>query len=145
MPGGASVPDLRWNIIDPNPTSGPLVYHGRTNAAVVAATKTLKELITLPSPDTWQVDNVSYAAAASATERYGTATFTSAGVEGSIVFPTLGTTSWTFAYGVESDDGKQYTVILDSTNKTDTGAPIALSDLPAVGKTVRVHFHMRAS
>jgi hypothetical protein len=144
-PTGAPVPDLYWNIIDPNPTAGPLVFWGRTDSAIVGASKTLKQLITLPVPDDWQVGNVTYSATPAADERYATVAFTSASTAGAVTFPTLNTTAWTFTYGVESDDGRQYTVNLDTATKTDTGAALTLSDLPAVGKTVRVHLHVRAS
>lgn len=144
-PTGAPVPDLVWNIIDPNPTAGTLVFWGKTDSAVVGASKTIKELITLPSPDDWQVGAVTYDAVPAADERFAAVTFTSASTSGALSFVSLNQTTWSFTYGVESDDGRQYTINLDSATKTDTGASVTLSDLPAVGKTVIVHFHVRAS
>lgn len=144
LPTGAPSPDLYWNIIDPNPTSGLLVFWGKTDSAVVGAAKTVKQLIALASPDDWQVGSVAFTAEPEGQERYGTVSFTSAGVAGAISFPSLNTTEWTFTVGIESDDGKQYTINLDTGTKTDTGASVTLSDLPDVGSTVLAHFHVRA-
>lgn len=145
LPGGAPVPDLLWNIIDPNPSSGALVFYGSTPSAVVGASKTLQELISLASPDTWQVGPVAYTLYPAGNERFGSVTFTSASTTAAITFPTLNTTAWSFTTGIESDDGEQYTVMLDTASKTDTGATLKLSDVPDVGKTVIVHLHVRSA
>lgn len=144
LPGGAPVPGLLWNIIDPNPTTGTIVFYGATASAVVGASKTLKELIALASPDTWQVGSVAYVLAPAGNERFGSVSFTSASTSAAVVFPSLGTTSWSFTAGIQSDDTNQYTVRLNTASKTDTGATLELSDLPPVGKTVTVYLHVRA-
>lgn len=151
LPGGAPVPDLLWNIIDPNPTTGPIVYYGATPSAVVGANKTIQELCALPSPDTWQVGSVTYTAVPSGTRRYASVAFTSASRVAAVVFPTIGTTAWKFAVGIESDDTPDnpeqgddvfYLVKLDTASKTDTGATVRISDLPPVGKTVLAHIEV---
>jgi hypothetical protein len=145
LPGGSASPPLKWNITDPNPTAGTLVFTGATPTAVVGATKSIAELITLPSPDTWTVSGTASFGLPVADERYISVGFTSVSTAGALTFPSLGTASWSFTYGVESDDNNQYTCRVDTTNKTDTGAPVLLSDLPPAGKTVIVHFHVRAA
>jgi len=143
LPGGALVPDLFWNIIDPNPTSGTIAFWGKTDTAIVGAAKTIKELITLALPDTWQVGSVAYAATPYADERFGAVSFTSSSTTGALTFPSIGTSDWSFSHGIESDDTNQYTVRVNTASKTDTGCTLELSDLPDVGKTVKVWFRVR--
>jgi len=141
LPGGSLVPGLVWNIIDPNPTAGMLVYVGATAQAVVGAAKTIMELTTLPQPDTWAVGSVTYSAVPVGPRRIVTVPFTSAGQSASIVFPDIGSAAWKFSWGVESDDASAtfYAPMVDSGSKTNTSGTIRLSDLPPVGKTVLVH------
>ena len=151
LPGGAPVPDLLWNIIDPNPTTGVIVYYGATPSAVVAANKTIQELCALPAPDTWQVGSVTYTAVPAGTRRYVTVAFTSASRVAALVFPSVNSAAWKFAVGIESDDTPDdpeegddafYLVKVDTATKTDTGATVRLSDLPPVGKTVLAHIEV---
>lgn len=148
LPGGALVPDLLWNIIDPNPSTGRIVYYGATKAAIVAAAKNIKELTTLASPDTWQVGSVTYTAVPVGPRRFVTVPFTSAGREAAIVMDSIGSAAWKFGHGIESDDAstdeddKFYLVKVDTNSKTDTGATLRISDLPPVGKTVLAHIEV---
>ncbi len=141
LPGGAPVPGLLWNIIDPNPTAGTIVYYGATPQAVVGAAKNIMELTTLPQPDTWAVGSVTYSAVPVGPRRVVTVPFTSASQSASIVFPDIGSAAWKFAWGVESDDATAafYAPLVDTASKTNTSGAIRLSDLPPVGKTVLVH------
>lgn len=140
LPGGAPLPDLMWNIIDPNPTSGVRTIYGATKQAVVGATKTTKQLITLASPDTWQVGSVTYRAVPVGPRRYKTVAFTSAGTSAALTFPDMGTAGWRFGHGIESDDAtRTYAAIVDTATKTNTSGTIHLSDVPPAGKTVYVH------
>lgn len=141
LPGGAPVPDLLWNIIDPNPATGPIVYFGATRELAVGAAKNLMELTTLAEPDTWQVGSVTYSAVPVGPRRFVTVPFTSASQVASIVFPDIGSASWKFGTGIESDDEGDtfYEVKVDTASKTNTSGTIRISDLPPVGKTVLVH------
>lgn len=141
LPGGAPVPGLLWNIIDPNPTAGTIVYYGATPQAVVGAAKNIMELTTLPQPDTWAVGSVTYSAVPIGSRRYVTVPFTSASQSASLVFADMGTTAWKFSYGVESDDVSAtfYLPQVDTASKTSTAGTIRISDVPPVGKTVLVH------
>ncbi len=140
LPGGAPVPGLLWNIIDPNPVKGVRVIYGATKQAVVGATKSTKQLITLASPDTWQVGSVTYQATPVGTRRYVTVPFTSASPTASIIMPDYGSATWRLNFGFESDDAaKTYAAILDRATKTSTGGSLRLSDVPPAGKTVWVY------
>jgi len=141
LPGGAPVPGLLWNIIDPNPATGNIVYVGATPASVVGSTKNIMELTTLSSPDTWQVGSVTYSAVPVGPRRFVSVPFTSASAVASIVFPDIGSAAWKFGHGIESDDTGPtfYQAKVDSTSKTNTTGTIRLSDLPPAGKTVLVH------
>lgn len=141
LPGGAPVPGLLWNLVDPNPATGSIVYYGATPQSAVGSSKTVKELISLASPDTWQVGSVTYAAVPVGPRRYVTVPFTSSSAVASIVMPDIGSASWKFAYGVESDDAGDtfYIPKVDTASKTSTSGTIRLSDLPPAGKTVLVH------
>lgn len=141
LPGGAPVPDLLWNVIDPNPTAGTLVYYGATAQAVVGAAKNIMQLTTLPQPDTWAVGSVTYSAVPVGPRRVVTVPFTSASQSASIVFPDIGSASWKFSWGVESDDVSAtfYLPQVDTASKTSTAGTIRISDVPPVGKTVLVH------
>lgn len=141
LPGGAPVPGLLWNIIDPNPATGLVVYYGATKQMVVSTAKTIKELIALGSPDTWQVGSVTYTAVPVGPRRYVSVSFTSSSATASVVFPDIGSASWKFGCGVESDDASptSYVPKVDTATKTSTGGTIYLSDLPPAGKTVLVH------
>lgn len=141
LPGGAPAPALLWNVIDPNPATGPIVYYGATPSAVVGAMKSVMELTTLPQPDTWRVGSVTYAAVPVGPRRFVTVPFTSASQVASIVFPDIETAGWKFGWGVESDDEGEvfYAPKVDTGSKTNTSATIRLSDVPPLGKTVLVH------
>jgi len=141
LPGGAPVPGLLWNVIDPNPSTGPLVYFGPTRELVVGAAKNIMELTTLPEPDTWQVGSVTYSAVPVGPRRFVTVPFTSASAAASIVMPDIGSASWKFGTGIESDDDSDtfYEVKVDTASKTNTSGTIRISDLPPVGKTVLCH------
>ncbi len=145
LPGGAPVPGLLWNIIDPNPASGPpRVIYGATPELVVASTKTTKQLITLAAPDTWLVGSVAYQAVPVGPRRFVTVSFTSASTTAALSMTDIGTASWKFGHGIESDDTDLnfYTVRIPTQSKTATSAAVLLSDLPPAGKTVRVHIEV---
>jgi len=141
LPGGAPIPDLLWNVIDPNPAPGQIVYYGATPSAVVGAAMAIMELTTLPAPDTWQVGSVAYSAVPVGSRRFVTASFTSASQTASLVFADMGTTAWKFNCGIESDDVSAtfYTPQVDTASKTSTSGTIRISDVPPAGKTVLVH------
>jgi hypothetical protein len=139
LPGGAPVPSLLWNIIDPNPVKGVRVIYGATKQAVVSMTKSTKQLITLAAPDTWQVGSVTYQAVPVGTRRYVTVPFTSASATASITMPDFGSSTWRCNFGIETDDAtRTYAVVLDRASKTSTSATLRLSDIPPAGKTVWV-------
>lgn len=76
LPGGAPLPELYWNIVDPNsPTTR--VYTGQTASAVVGASKTTQELIALPAPDTWSLGPDTYYAVPAGVRRQATVSWTS--------------------------------------------------------------------
>jgi hypothetical protein len=141
LPGGAPVPALLWNIIDPNPASGPIVYFGATKQSIVGPAQSIKGLTTLAAPDTWQVGSVTYSAVPVGPRRRVSVPFTSASQVASIVFPDIGSAEWKFSWGVESDDSSDtfYVPIVDTTSKTNTSGTLRLSDVPPAGKTVLVH------
>jgi hypothetical protein len=142
LPGGAPLPDLFWIISDPNGNAGEINYFGKTPQAVVGASKTIKDLITLASPDTWAVGAVNYAAVPAGERRRGRVAFTALGpATASVSFPTIGTSGWRVAMGVSSDDTtveKTYFATLDEGSKTDVGCSVRISELPPAGKTVYV-------
>ncbi|TXH42065.1 MAG: hypothetical protein E6Q97_36260 [Desulfurellales bacterium] len=143
LPGGALVPDLYWNIIDPNPITGVRVIYGKLPSAVVSTSKTTKELITLASPNTWQVGSVIYNATPSGTRRYVSMTFTPSSPTAGFTMPNIGTSAWKFTHGVESDDAtKTYAPIVDTTTKTSVSGNVRLSDVPPSGKVVTVHLEI---
>jgi len=53
--GAEQVPAPVWLIIDPNAQGGTKVYYGPLPSSLGAAAVTPKDLITLPSPNTWQI------------------------------------------------------------------------------------------
>lgn len=134
-------PPLVWSIADPNPATGPIVYFGKTPSAIMAMAKTTKQLIALAAPDTWNIGSAAYVLYPDGDRRYGTVAFT-VSTTAALVFPTVGTTTWRFIHGVESDEdapAQQYTFRVDRTSKSDIGATCYLSDIPPPGKTVYVH------
>lgn len=141
LPGGAPIPSLLWNVIDPNPATGPIVYYGATKQLAVGSAKTVKDLISLASPDTWQVGSVTYTAVPVGPRRLVSVPFTSSSAVASIVMPDIGSANWKFSCGVESDDAGDtfYIPKVDTASKTSTSGTIRLSDLPPAGKTVLVH------
>lgn len=143
LPVGAPSPDLYWNIIDPNPITGTRVIYGKLVQAIVSTAKTTKELITLASPNTWLVGSVIYTAVPIGTRRYVSLTFTSSSAIAGFSMPNIGTSSWKFTCGVETDDAsKTYAAIIDSATKTATSATVHLSDIPPSGKIVTLHLEV---
>ena len=145
LPGGAPVPGLLWNIIDPNTASGPpRVIYGATPELVVASAKTTKQLISLGAPNTWLVGSVTYTAVPVGPRRFVTVSFTSASTTAAISMADIGTASWKFGHGIESDDTDLnfYTIRIPTQSKTSTAATVLLSDVPPAGKTVRAHIEV---
>jgi len=140
LPVGASSPALYWNIIDPNPATGTVYYKGQTPATVVGAAATIKDLIALPSPDTWTVTGVAFSGYPVGNRRYAVATFTSPSNVAAVTFADIGTAAWRFNYGIETNDsgGTFYSVTVDSALKTSAGGTVYLSDVPPAGVTVTV-------
>lgn len=135
-------PPLLWNIIDPNPATGAIVYTGATPASVVGATSTLKDLITLAAPTTWKMSGEAYVGYPVADRRMATAAFTSASstLTAGVSWPPMSAPTWKANIGIRTDDtsGASYTAQIDETTKTASGCSIVLSGLPPVGTTVYV-------
>lgn len=137
LPTSSASPELEWQIIDPNPQSGVIYYRGKTEFAVVGASKTIKELITLASPDDWVVSGTAYNGYPTGTERFSTAAFTSSSTATTVSFPSIGTASWKHAIGVETNDPTGvYKVTIDLSTKTDIGASITVDPPVPLGYTV---------
>jgi len=141
---GPGVPPLYWNIIDPNPTSGVKVYYGQTLSAIVTATNTLRGLLNLGSPNTWQIASTSFILYPYGTERIGSVTFAAGVGSAAVSFTDIGTSSWRFTHGIESTDTGSATFRIDPTTKTATGATCYLSTPPATATSTVVYLWVRA-
>lgn len=139
LPTSAPSPALEWQIIDPNPQSGIVYYRGKTDFAIVGVSQTIKDLISLPSPNYWTVSGTAYNGYPVGTERRSTAAFTSGAATASATWPSIGSTAWKCETGIRSDDlTNVFKVTIDETSKTDVGATVNIDPPPAAGKTVYV-------
>lgn len=142
LPVASPTPALKWNIIDPNPTTGRLVFTGETPAAIVGSTKTIQQLTALAPPNTWTVSGVTYRAVPIGPRRFQTLSFTTSSIA-ALSMDDIGTNDWKFGYGIESDaPSSNYTLTLDTASKTSTAGSFYLSDVPPAGKTVKVHIEV---
>ncbi len=138
LPLASPTPALKWNIIDPNPSTGIIVYAGETPTSDGTAA-TIQELTALPDPDTWTVSSVTYRAVPVGPRRFVTIEFTSVTVA-ALSMDNIGTSDWKFGHGIETDDTvSKYSVTLDTASKTATAGTFYLSDVPPAGKTVKAH------
>jgi hypothetical protein len=139
---GTPNPPLLWNIIDPNPATGTVVYTGPTPASIVGAASTLKDLITLAAPSTWQVSGEAYTGYPVGDRRVTTVSFTAASstLTAGATWPAMAAATWKANLGIRTDDtsGASYTAQVDDTTRTTTGCNIVLSGLPPAGATVYV-------
>lgn len=143
LPTSSASPELEWQIIDPNPQSGIVYYRGKTESAVVGASKTIKELTTLASPDDWVVSGTAYAGYPIGTERLAVVGFTSASATSAASFTTIGTAAWQFTAGISSDDtGNVYSVTVDESSKSATGCNLTIAPPVPVGNTVFVYLRV---
>lgn len=139
LPTSAPSPALEWQIIDPNPQSGVVYYRGKTDFAVVGASQTIKDLISLPSPNYWTVSGTAYNGYPVGTERLTTVTFPASTSSASASWASIGGTGWKAVFGISSDDtANNYTCTLDETTKTDVGVTVRIDPAPPVGKSVSV-------
>lgn len=140
LPADSTLPPLTWQIIDPNPVQGAMFYTGATPELIVGAAKTIKDLTTLASPDTWSVSGTGagFGTLPAGPRRYVTLAFTAVtGPQAGLTMYDIGTANWKYDAGISSDDPtKSYTLILDTTSKTPTAGTFYLSDIPPIGKTV---------
>jgi hypothetical protein len=138
LPGGAPSPSLFWNIIDANTGK---VYYGPTPSATVSTAKTLKELLALGSPNTWQIAGSTQIALPTGRAYKYSGNFTDASDELPIAFATpASTTDYEVLPGIETDDttGKQvYSVNVKQGSRTVNGFTLKLSQTPPSGKTVK--------
>lgn len=142
LPVASTTPALKWNIIDPNPSAGCLVYTGETPAAIVSSAKTIQQLTALAPPNTWTVSSVTYRAVPVGPRRFQTLSFTTSSIA-ALTMDDIGTNDWKFSYGIESDvPSSSYTVTLDTASKTSTAGTFYLSDVPPATKTVKVHIEV---
>lgn len=138
LPGGAPAPALFWNIIDANTGK---VYYGATPSATVSTTKTLKELLALGSPNTWQIAGATQIALPAGTAYKYSGSFTDASDELPIAFAVAAaSTDYSITHGLETDDAATkdvYAVGVKQGSRTTTGFTLKLSQKPPTGKTVK--------
>jgi hypothetical protein len=141
FPVGATTPALIWNITIP--VTGQ-VFYGPTLAAIVGASKTIKELTQLADPNTWRAATSQYTGYPYGIERMASVTF-NAGQSSLGVGPwlDLGTTVW-YAFGsLRTDDTGITGWKVVKGSESTTGCTIELTSAPATGKTARVDLWVR--
>lgn len=138
---GPGTPPLKWNIIDPNLSSGVKIYYGETLAATVGASKTLRELLNLGTP--WQIASTSYTLYPYGTERFGSASFAAGVSSASATWADIGTSVWKATGSLRTDDSGITGWKITTGSETATGCTVELSAAPATGKTARVDLWVR--
>jgi hypothetical protein len=143
--GLAPTPALVWNIIDPNGPAGVKVFYGPTLAAIVAASKTLKQLLGLALPNTWQVATTAFTGYPLGLRRSGAVTFTSSSDTATATWPDIGTAAWKMSWSIHTDDSQPFAPSITKGSETNTGCSIVISALPAAGKSVVLDYEVRSA
>lgn len=140
---GPGTPALNWQIIDPNVTSGLKVYSGPTLAAVIGASKTLRELLALAAPDTWTIHSASFTGYPYGTERLASVSFAAGVSSAAATWADIGSSTWKTTGSLRTDDTGITGWKILTGSETATGCTVELSAAPGSGKTARVDLWVR--
>lgn len=139
----STVPAVVWTITDPNLGGGVQVYYGPTASGTVSTSKTLKQLLQLSSPNTWQITSASYTGYPYGTERQASVSFSAGQRTAGATWADIGTTSWKATGALRTDDDGMPAWKIVSGSETATGCTVELSAAPASGKTTTVNLWVR--
>lgn len=140
VPNAATLPAVVWNIIQ---ASTGKVFFGPLPSTLGAGPFTLKQLLSLASPDTWQVGGaLVQAVTAFETVRGSVAITNGDGDEKAVNFlPPLSTANYIVTFGCETDSAfATYQPNVKDGTRTADGFTIKMAGVVPSGKTVEVFY-----